>query len=112
MLSVTLLTALTLSAAPALAQSTQDRWGDPHEKLHWIAATGFGALSSHYIDNQYLAYGVGLLPMIAREEWKKSQGFSHYQPSRNVAALVGVGLGVAGDHWIIRPYFVGYKTSF
>lgn len=83
---------LLSNAAPG-----QDNWGDAHAKFHWLMAVGSGAVASHFIDDPLLAYGASLLPLIAREEWKRAHGFSHYQPSRNVAHLLGAGIGLYGE---------------
>lgn len=103
---------LLLVCTSARATPGQDSWGDPHEKIHWIGAYGLGVLSSAYIDNKALAFGVAEIPLIARELWKEKHGFSHFQPSRNVADTVGAALGIYTEHCLISLKSVSCQVEF
>lgn len=98
-----LLTMLTVCTCTSVyAAPGQDNWGDAHAKFHWLGAVASGAIASHYIESPALAYGTALLPLLAREEWKRKHGFSHFQPSRNAAHLLGAGIGLYSERCVYR----------
>lgn len=90
----------------------QDRWGDAHNKIHFVGNIGTGLIAGALIEDKPTAFAVALIPAVIREEYKRSRGFDHYAQPRIVVSLVGAGIGVYSSHWIIEENFIGYQWKY
>lgn len=109
------LVALLLSAAASAPTLAQDRWNGPDKPKH-VAASVVSAVVVESLFAQTLhpaqRFGLAMLPGIAKELYDMRKGGSGFSGKDLVADALGVGLGMAGYHVIMRPNYVGVQFEF
>jgi hypothetical protein len=97
---------------PAAAGGSGDRWGDSHVKLHLIGVGAVSAAVTAVTDDRAIGFAAGLAVGIAREEWKRRNGYAHYSPSRNTAHILGAALGAQLGHCLVAGDGISCALSF
>lgn len=92
-LALILATGLLISAGKSHATTGQDSWGDAHAKIHFIGEALIAQSVLEITDNRALAFGSSLAVGLAREEWKRQHGFSHYTANRLILDAAGAYVG-------------------
>ena len=89
-----------------------DKWGDPNVKLHFQGEFLVGAAAGYFIDSKPLAFAAAMVPGLAREEWKRRNGYASYKASRLVADSLGAALGVYVGNCVIRDRSITCHMEF
>lgn len=109
------LVALLLSAAAASPALAQDRWNGADKPKH-IAASAISAVVVEGMFSNTLPpatrFGLAMLPGVAKELADMRKGGSGFSGKDLVADALGVGLGMAGYHVVIKPGYVGVNLRF
>ena len=97
------------------AASAQDSWNGADKPKH-LAASAFSAVVVEGLFVQTLhpveRFGLAMLPGIVKEISDMRRGGSGFSGKDLVADALGVGLGMAGYHVIVRPGYVGINIKF
>jgi len=105
-----LLLVLALLSAPAWAV-------EDDKKLHFAASFVFGfAAGAQWPDNKPLAFGVAMIPGVAKEMIDAQSGGTGFSGKDLVADAIGAALGVYAGGWMVRrsggTTTIAYATTF
>ena len=103
---------LALTTQSALACEHGDCWGERHVWFHFGGEAAIGAVAQHFVDDKPTAFALTLGVGVVREEYKRSLGFAHYQPSRVAADVLGSAVGVWVPGLFIEPKAGGAAVSY
>lgn len=104
-----------LLATSLSAHSAEDKWSGSDKPVHFGVSFILGfAAGNQFPDNKPLAFGLAMLPGVAKEFSDRSTtGFSYKDLTFNAAGAL---LGVYSAHWLITrsegKTYVSYSTSF
>ncbi len=109
------LVALLLSAAAAYPALAQDRWLGADKPKH-VAVSALSAVivESMFADtlNPAQRFWLAMLPGVVKELADSRRGGSGISGKDFAANALGVGLGMAGYHVVIKPGYVGINLKF
>ena len=107
--------ALVLCAAASAPALAQDTWNGADKPKH-IAASAISAVIVESLwveDLHWLArFTVAMSPGILKELSDMRRGGSGFSWKDVGADVLGVGLGMAGYHVVIRPNYIGVQLKF
>lgn len=97
------------------AASAQDRWTGDDKPKH----IAFSAVSAVVVESMFAQtlhpverFGLAMLPGFAKEFADMRRGGTGFSGKDLVADALGVGLGMAGYHVVIKPGYVGINIKF
>lgn len=80
---------------------------------HLAVSAVIGAASRLVIDDPYVAFGVAMVPGVAKEIYDMHHKDHHTASWQDLAFdAIGAAIGVTGTHLVIRHNFIGYTTRF
>lgn len=104
----TLIVASLLFSFPAFACKDSFSFSQDKQK-HFAVSAALGAGASLAIDNPYKAFGVAMIPGVAKEVYDIKYGCASFQDL--LWDAIGAGIGVATTNVIIRHNFIGFKME-
>lgn len=109
------LAALALCAAAAAPTLAQDTWNGADKPKH-IAASALSAVIVEGLFAETLSpverFGLAMLPGVVKEFADMRKGGSGFSGKDIAADMLGVGLGMAGYHVVIKSGYVGINLKF
>lgn len=105
-----LLAASAFIAAPAHA--VEDNWGGGDKARHVVVSAVLGTASGAYFENKWTAFGVAMIPGVAKEIMDSRKHDNHFSGKDLVANAIGAALGVQLGHWIITSRGLTFQSSF
>ena len=105
-----LLAASAFIAAPA--QAVEDNWGDADKVRHLVVSAALGTASGAYFENRWTAFGVAMIPGLAKEIMDSRKNDNHFSGKDLVANAIGAAMGVQLGHWLITSRGLTFRSSF
>lgn len=90
---------LTLALLFSGHAAAQDSWTGHDKQLHFLVSAGFGVASGAYFESKWTAFGVAMLPGLAKEIIDSRSEGNKFSGKDIVANAVGAGLGVQLGAW-------------
>jgi len=106
-----LLASLALLATTAPARASDD-WNGPDKAKHVAVSAVFGTLSAMHFENKWTAFGVAMIPGMAKEIYDSGRANNHFSGKDLAADALGAALGVQLGHWIVTRNGVAYQAAF
>ena len=99
------------------ASQAQDTWTGPDKKLHFGGSFVFGlAAGFQFPNNKPLAFGLALVPGLAKELMDAQKGGTGFSHKDMVANALGAALGVYTSGWLVThtrgTTMVNYTKEF
>lgn len=102
---------VTLTSASA-AHAVKDEWDGIDKAKHVAVSALIGTATGAYFENRWTAFGVAMIPGVAKELIDARAHDNHFSSKDLVADAVGAALGVQFGHWIITSRGVSFQSSF
>ena len=81
--------------------SRSDCWTGKDKAQHLLISAAFGIASSAVFEDKWTAFGVAMLPGVAKEIWDYNHRQTHSCSAKDLAAdAIGAAIGVNAGHWV------------
>lgn len=81
--------------------SRSDCWTGKDKAQHLLISTAFGIASSAVFENKWTAFGIAMIPGVAKEIWDYNHRQTHTCSLKDLTAdAIGAAIGVNTGHWV------------
>lgn len=112
LLAANLLAALVMANPAQACTDKADRWLAGDKAAHFGVSVGLGMAASQVTSDTLSAFGLALLPGVAKEIYDSQQSCNHFSWKDMAWDAVGAYVGVRAGNWYFGPKGIGYRTSF
>lgn len=96
----------------ATAGKAADTWDGADKAKHFGVSALIGVATGMTIENRWSAFGVAMLPGLAKEIADSQKSNGHFSGKDLAADALGAVLGVHLGRWIVTPRGVAYQSAF
>lgn len=89
-----------------------DKWIASDKAAHFGVSFGLGVAASQVTPDNLSAFGLALLPGLAKEIYDSQQNCDHFSWKDMAWDAVGAYLGVQTGNWYFGPTGVSYRKTF
>ncbi len=100
-----------LTASP-LVSASEDTWNGSDKSLHLAVSAALGTATGMHFEDKWKAFGVAMIPGIAKEVIDSQRKDNHFSTKDIVADAIGAALGVQLGHWIITSKGLAFHSTF
>ncbi len=86
--------------------------GGGDKARHLVVSAALGTASGAYFENKWTAFGVAMIPGLAKEIMDSRKHDNHFSGKDLVANAIGAALGVQLGHWMITSRGLTFQSSF
>ncbi len=101
--------ALPAGITPA---SAADRWDGRDKAEHVAVSAVLGTITSLHFEDKWTAFGVAMIPGVAKEIYDSQQKGNHFSGKDLTADALGAAFGVQFGHWMLTRNGATYRAAF